>query len=373
MRAEREGERGVALLIVILTVALLTVSVMEFTYSTQVEYRRTAHWLKARKAETLAESGVMIARTLLEYEYNLKRALRGATGGEANDPVITGLTDMWARFCQDDGFPSCPSSKPTSCEIDTGDGGLALRIEDETGRFNLNRLARANQRGVRGPEFDMLDRLLLIGELDPTLAGPIVDWVDTSDATYAFGPGAESPEYYALDLPYGPRNRPFETLRELALVAGIGTEELGRLRRLVNTVDPEAENAKTFNINTAPVEVLRAFDGGSLEPFLNPILNERCREPFKSLDDLKERLEGLPASVNGSWIHFESTWFRVRATGHVDDVYQSAEAVVARTDVGFRLLYYLPRRGPNIGGVDMSESTGIDELARFSLESGGLK
>ena len=47
---ERPGERGVALLIAVLATALLTITVMELAYSTQVSYRRAAHWLEAKRA-----------------------------------------------------------------------------------------------------------------------------------------------------------------------------------------------------------------------------------------------------------------------------------------------------------------------------------
>ena len=46
---------------------------MEFTYATQVDYRRTTHWVQARKAHMLARSGIDVASTLLFYERQLKR------------------------------------------------------------------------------------------------------------------------------------------------------------------------------------------------------------------------------------------------------------------------------------------------------------
>ncbi len=372
MPADRHRqERGAALLVVIAAVALLTITVMEFTYATQVDYRRTTHWVQARKARMLARSGVEVASTLLFYERQLKRLQRELTGGGGNkDNVIpTGLTDMWAGLCRNDGFPSCPSATDTSCEIDTGDGGLAIRIEDETGRYNLNRLATAGQSGIRGETFRLFERLLLVAGLDPQRTGAIVDWVDDNRSLYAYGVGAEAPEYYAQELAYEPRNAPMTSLRELALVLGMSSTELVGLRRLVNTLDPELVD--TFNINTAPLEVLRAFDDGSLESYIPRIESERCVAPFRSLSDLRERVPDLPSTLTQQWIHFASDWFRVRATGHVGDVYQSAEALLRRGDSGFHVVYYLPRRGPNIGGVDMSEATNIAELASFALQSGG--
>lgn len=368
-RGNADAERGAALLVVIAAVALLTITVMEFTFATQVEYRRTAHWLHARQADLLAGSGVTAARTLLFYERQIKRVQRKLTGGDDKNVTPTGLTDYWARFCPNDGYPSCPSTGPTLCNVTSGSRGVAIRVEDETGRYNLNRLASASQAGIRGAHFSMFERLFLLVGLDPRRTGPIIDWIDPPGSPYAFGPGAEAPEYFAEDRAYVPRDAPMRSIRELALVLGISHGEMAALRRVVSTLDPR--EVETFNVNTAPAEVLRAFDDGALEPHLARLESERCREPFRSLEDLRRRMPDLPQKLSTSWIHFESDWFRVRATAHVGDVYQSVEALLRRADTGFEVVYYLPRRGPNIGGVDMSEPTTLEDVAAFALDTGG--
>ena len=52
------------------------------------------------------------------------------------------------------------------------------------------------------------------------LAGAIVDWRD-EDSLLQPGGGAEAPDYAAAGLPYGPRNKRFETLGELQRVLGM--------------------------------------------------------------------------------------------------------------------------------------------------------
>ena len=81
-------------------IALLTISVMDFTYAGQVGYRRTAHWLKARQAQMLADSGVRLAATLLSIDSRVKSAI--ATIGETqgrDTTATTALTDFWAGIC----------------------------------------------------------------------------------------------------------------------------------------------------------------------------------------------------------------------------------------------------------------------------------
>ena len=96
--AERRAERGVALLVVLLAVALLTVAVLEFTYRSQVEYRRAVAWARVRQARLVAESGVAIAAEMLARApllYSMQH------GGE--EKTADGLTELWAQRCEPEG------------------------------------------------------------------------------------------------------------------------------------------------------------------------------------------------------------------------------------------------------------------------------
>ena len=84
---------------------------------------------------------------------------------------------------------------------------------DENGKINLN-LADAAL---------LTAFLKALGEDDAQarqLAGAIIDWRD-EDSLLQPGGGAEAPDYAAAGLPYGPRNKRFETLGELQRVLGM--------------------------------------------------------------------------------------------------------------------------------------------------------
>jgi len=358
VRAELEStQRGVALLVTLLAVALLTVTVMQFTYASQVDYRRTAHWLQARKAALLADGGIELGREVL----TLSRLLYAAQN--LKDKKADSLTELWATLCSRPGPSTCPTSAAPVCSIDAADGRLAVRIEDETGLFNLNRLAGVVQ-AQAGREFALLERILLAASDDPTLAGPIIDWIDPNTQMFPFAPGAELGQYTELDLPYGPRDRPFETFRELALVRGMDAAALARLRPFVTAHRLRGKNneiIQTININTAPIELLAALDP-QMPLLVAQIHDQRCQKPFESIEDLRKRVPEIPTWLGADWLHFESDLFRIRSTGSVDDVYQSVEALVRREGPSYRIVYYLPRRGPNIEGVDMSAATSLNDL-----------
>ena len=93
------------------------------------------------------------------------------------------------------------------------DASIEIKVLDENGKINLN-LADAAL---------LAAFLKALGEDDAQarqLAGAIIDWRD-EDSLLQPGGGAEAQDYAAAGLPYGPRNKRFETLGELQRVLGM--------------------------------------------------------------------------------------------------------------------------------------------------------
>ena len=61
MTRGRVHERGVALVTTLLAVTLLTIAVVEFAYSSQVDYHLAYNALRSLQAASLARSGVNLA------------------------------------------------------------------------------------------------------------------------------------------------------------------------------------------------------------------------------------------------------------------------------------------------------------------------
>jgi general secretion pathway protein K len=132
-------------------------------------------------------------------------------------------------------------------------GQIAGRIEDLQGRFNLNNLI-----SPQGEE-DLLarrqfERLLESLQLDPTLAGVVVDWLD-ADAEANFPGGGEDASYAAMDPPYRTPNSIISTPSELMANAGFDTELFQRLSPYVTALPP----GTPLNVNTA--SVYQTFEG----------------------------------------------------------------------------------------------------------------
>jgi len=324
----------VALLLALLTMVLLTIVVVEFTFSTQVEYRRAQGWLAARRAALIAEAGIDLAGEVLAEDFR--------TGN------TDALTDIWANELP---------------PIDTGNGRLLVRIEDEQGRFNLNRLSA----GPTSVDARRLQLLLASLQLDTSLVAPLADWLDRNQDTNSDA-GAEDAYYSTLLPPYTARNGPLQSFAELALVRGFTPAVLAKLRPLT-TVLPD--NALKVNVNTAPPAVLQALDERLADQFLVQRLVERRKtSPFTSIASLRavDGMQVFSENELDRLLTFSSSFFRVRSTGDAGGVLQSVEALVYRLNGKIQILYLLARRGPNIVGADQSAPVLIDDTGRLGAK-----
>lgn len=365
------SQRGVALLVVLLAVALLTVVVLEFTYRAQVEYRRTIAWVRVRQARLIADSGVAIAAEMLARApllYSLQYA--GA------EKVADGLTEMWAQRCEGDGPSICPANIGRSCTLDTFDENrLALRIRDENGLYNLNRLA-----GGSTAERERFAQILARAAIPPETLRGITDWTSRSSrgATIPLPLGVAGRDG---EISFPVRGGPLATFGELAFVPGVRAADLIELRRFATVLAPA--EAKV-NVNTAPLELLASLHPDLADQtVLSKLHAARCVKPFADAAALRTALGETRKLPYEALLTFRSEHFRVEATGEIDDFYQSVEALLKRpypaegqpanrTEWPVTLEYYLPRRGPLIDPAAMSSQSALSEFTGETTAPGGM-
>jgi general secretion pathway protein K len=365
------SERGVALLVVLLAIALLTVVVLEFTYRAQVEYRRAIAGGRVRQARLIADSGLAIAAEMLARGpllYSLQY------GGE--EKTADGLGEMWAQRCEGDGPSICPANIGRSCTLDTFDANrLALRIRDENGLYNLNRLVNG-----AAAERERFAAILARAAIPPETLGGIVDWTARSSRGTTV-PLPQGPDGRGSVISYPVRGGPLESFGELAFVPGVRAADLIELRRFA-TVLPPAETK--INVNTAPLELLASLHPDLADQtVLSQLHAARCARPFADAAALRTALGESRKLAYESLLMFRSEHFRVEATGEIDDFYQSVEALLRRpypaegepgnrTEWPVTLEYYLPRRGPLIDPAAMSAQSALGEFTGETTAPGGL-
>jgi general secretion pathway protein K len=182
------AQRGVALLLVVWLIALLTALIGAFAISARVE---------SLQGRVLAQGSVVqqIARAGLEYA--LQRVA---------DP--------------DPGSRWTPDGRPYAWQY--AGSQVQVQLVDESGKVDLNQA-----------DAQILSSLLRAVGVEPAqaqqLAGAAVDWRD-SDALSQVAGGAEDPDYAAAGLPYGAKDAPYESVAEVEQVLGWTPQLYARVR-----------------------------------------------------------------------------------------------------------------------------------------------
>lgn len=306
-----ENQRGIALLVTLLAVSLMTFVVIDFTSSATTAYRAAANQMNELRADYLARSGVQVGLALLAQD--ARRTPR--------EPYDS-LQDLWAAP-----FPP----------IEVGGGTAGVSIVDETSKLNVNQLVNFSTGAVNQPFAQTLARLLANVDVSPDILPALVDWLD-ADGVPSPG-GAESEFYLTLTPPYEPRNGPMPTVGDLRMIRGIDEASFLRLRRVL-TVAPEAR----VNVNTAPPEVLAALspafeDSPSL---VQAIIDARQEQPFKTVGDVATVTAGVAAIAASlpALLTTQSDFFTVTGMGQYAGARKLVFATVRRNPNGPALLAY---------------------------------
>jgi general secretion pathway protein K len=313
-----KDERGIALLISLLVMAIMTVVVLELSYEVQVDAALAGNSFQALEAEYAARSGVSFCMAMLREDAENDLAL--PPGARTDD-----LTEPWVA-----GF------EPQQ----VGRAMVAARISDEDGKFNINRVVNENKPTEADPRSvgqlkHLFVELGVIGDADPAeLTDPVCDWVDP-DSVRRHG-GAERVYYEQLPISYACKNKWLDSIEELALVKGFTLEMIsGRRVTSVDEFEPGlAEFLTVFggvegriNINTAPEPVIRAVFHRS-PAVAESIISQRATAPFEGLKDLQQRVpQKFGTGIN---VSFASEHFSILSEADLKGTRVKIETMVRR-------------------------------------------
>jgi general secretion pathway protein K len=238
-------QRGVALIIALVLVALATILATKLTYDGFLERQRT--------------TGMLAAEQSLEFNYGAE-ALASDVLSQTNLAMVT-LNDPWAQPAQP--FPITPQNDPEGEPIGTLEGSL----EDMQGRFNLNSLGRYTPDGKPDPvPLEQFQRLLAIVGLEPKWAGMLRDWID-ADQDVSSPDGAEDSVYLGQTPPYRTGDYPMLSATELMNLPGFGIDRFKKIAPYVTAL-PDAKS--TINPCTASGPVLESLSPQFAGDFNNP-------------------------------------------------------------------------------------------------------
>lgn len=299
-RLRRARSRGVALVIVLGSLAILAVMLTEFQDETSADLGHALAERDAVRAEYAAKSAVNLSRLLIAAEPTIRNAVAMLVGGaqipvwEFADQVLGAFNDKagQALFRSLGGF-DLSEGKSLGME----GAGFEVVIIDEDSKINLNAAARNNAYGeqrlvtqlmglMSGPQFNPLfeerDREGNFHTRQQVCAA-IIDWTDWNfDAAacdlsgHRVDTGAEDSYYQMLADPYKRKNAAFDSLQELHLVRGV-TDDFWASLIEPKPWDPHSRVVTVWgqdkvNVNTANAQTLLAVVCGNVaDPQLVPL------------------------------------------------------------------------------------------------------
>jgi len=249
-------ERGIALLVVLTGIALMTLIIVDFSTTAALGYLSAANQSNELRAYYLARSGVAVGLGLLAQD-SLTDALA--------QPPYDALTDVWAAP-----FPP----------VDIDGGQASVAVIDEARKLNINQIINPANGEIDQQFVAELERLLTTLNISPQIIPAIADWIGTAGAGSG---GAELNYYLRLMPPYSPRNSPMPTIGDLKMVAGVDDPTFNVLRQFL-TVYPEMQ----VNVNTASPEVLAAVSPAlyANQDLLKALMTARLIRPFSNMTDV---------------------------------------------------------------------------------------
>lgn len=317
-RGSPSSQRGVALVVALLIVALATTAAVSMASRQHLDIRRTGNTLNAGQAYLYIQGMEGWAGQILRRD--------------REDNEVDHLGEEWATL-----LPPIPIEG----------GQLAGAVTDMQGRFNLNQLAvplgavgtdgkidpKQAERATLARE--RFERLLAALGLDPALTWNVVDWLDGNQEVDHPPHGGEDGVYLSLEVPYRTADRQMVSPSELRLVAGFTPEVYAKLQPYVTALPFEAG----LNVNTISAEQPELFmaiaEGLTLQD-AEALIAARGEEGFASVDEFKQGdvLANRGDKVSAEGLATASRYFMVSSSVLLGTGSLAMNSVLERDDRG---------------------------------------
>lgn len=325
MLAIKNDQSGVVLFMVLWILMLLSVIVGEFCSAMRTEVNITRNFKERAQALYIAEAGVN--RAVAELLDTQGQPISAEDADGAGDDQI-----LWRINSKIGPVPYAQ-------------GGFDIRIDNESGKVNLNRAGKPLLRQMLS-SFDLADN-----EKD-VIVDSIFDWRD-ADSLHQLN-GAENDYYHNLPDPYDCKNGDFDAVEELLWVRGVTSDLFhGGLKSIVSVVGSDAAdssdrrrpgsrrtvyNYNRININAAAPRMLLSLPRMTPER-VRLIVDYRQNGDFRSPGDLAAVVGSEVYAAAMPYVSVQNTpWYTVRSVGRIDG---------SRTQKQVRVLLELDPVNPN--------------------------
>ena len=306
MRKIIDNENGVALIVTLLVIAIMTITLTEFMYTTWVDRSLVAGFRDNVRAVAAVRSGVDAARAIIIEDK--KEDIRKGR-------IVDHLGEFWSQ---------------QSLPVPIGDTYAFVTITDESSKIDLNRLTEGSRGEKLRPVFR---RLLEILKMDPLIADAVIDWIDRDDEGFY-----ENSYYQGLPAPYKCKNKKLDSLDEIKRIKGITPKIFNRLKKYVTI-----RSTGWININSAPVELIQALNEDISRSMAESVVKARRSAYFQKTAEIKN-VSGFNDDIfakTGAIIGVYGDTYAVSVVATFNDVTRTANALFTdRSAGGARLIYF---------------------------------
>lgn len=256
MRSRIKNQQGIALITILVMVALATILAATIAKKQSNTAENTAYLIRQDQSLLYAKSAEAFFSELLVQD--------------AQDSAqVDHLGETWAKP-----MPAFPVE----------DGYISGELQDESGKFNLNNLVKADGRPDENVQ-KWFEKLLVRVGLPAELSQAVIDWQDPDDQPTG-AMGAESSYYQGLQPPYLAPNTQFHSIEELKRLRGFEGKNFDLIKPYISAL-PTTQSTK-ININTAPALVLASIDEKLDQHAIDDQLKAKFAkmEYFNSVNDL---------------------------------------------------------------------------------------
>jgi len=335
------NERGIALIVTLLIVALLTITVIEFTDSVEVDQHMARNALNGLQASLLARAGINLGEAFLLHD---------------DHPEFDAYVEDWGNTDELNSQLVLPDNMRLRVQIIDEGGKLNINLTRPTTVAEWKRMLNATAQNpaptLAQVARDALRQLLLAQGADPQAGDAQAGDAQAEDEledywnrlfTSVYGdpnsPQPTAPPGTPTPVLGTPNLLDFPSLDDASIVPLLTPSVIRRLRPYVTALP----GGVRVNANTAPRAVLQAIlgDGGVVDD----IISQRQANGLKAGDlaSLVSHLNtgttpGAPLNRAGTLLTVTSQYFRVRASAVVNPnpltgqggIRRSAEMLVQR-------------------------------------------
>ncbi|MDH5202828.1 MAG: type II secretion system minor pseudopilin GspK [Nitrospirota bacterium] len=290
------NNKGMALVLTLLVLALITALVVEFSYAVYTNTNALYNWKTSQRLSFVAKSGVQLAsKTILE---EVMQHPSYTYPGSLNIPIESPFEDF--------------------------KGTVLLRIEDENSKFNINSIVYSNG-ALNDEAYHSFVRLLRALGIESGIADRIVDWIDPDK------------EPRLSDSEKASKNLYLDSIDELLLIPGIDNTIYEKIATYVTIYGDGL-----ININGAEIPVLMSLSDSINKNMAERIVAYRKISPFQSGAYIQS-VAGITYTIYNDFgvrITAKGTHFRIISTVTEEGIKKVIESVLVISGTSTTVKYW---------------------------------